>query len=178
MKPDYQIITARLVLKLMPQEDDEQLTQCVLSSPGLHRWIDWCHPAFSLDDAQKFILATRLNWVKSEAYGFGLYTRKDHAAIGMVAVNEHTAIWPVGYWLGDAYQKQGYAKEAIDALVEFCFSILKVTRIEIVCDPDNVPSQKLAQSCGASFEVSAPNRYIYNGIPKQGLVYAILPPES
>ncbi|MYM60555.1 GNAT family N-acetyltransferase [Vibrio sp. OCN044] len=181
MKPDYQIITARLVLKLMPQEDDEQLTQCVLSSPGLHRWIDWCHPAFSLDDAQKFILATRLNWVKSEAYGFGLYTRKDHTFIGMVAVNElyHTFnMASIGYWLGDAYQKQGYAKEAVDALVEFCFSILKVTRIEIVCDPDNVPSQKLAQSCGAGFEVSAPNRYIYNGIPKQGLVYAILPPES
>ncbi|GLT18237.1 ribosomal-protein-serine acetyltransferase [Vibrio zhanjiangensis] len=181
MKPDYQIVTARLVLKLIPQDDDEPFTQCVLASPSLHRWIDWCNQDFCVDEAQKFILATRLNWIKSEAFGFGLYTRKDNTFIGMVAVNElyHTFnMASIGYWLGDHYQKQGYAKEAVDALVEFCFAILKVTRIEVVCDPDNISSQKLAQSCGAVFEVSAPNRYIYNGKPKQGLVYAILPPKS
>ncbi|MFY2508317.1 GNAT family N-acetyltransferase [Vibrio pectenicida] len=180
MKPDYQIITPRLVLKLIPQEHDEQLAQCVITSPGLHRWIDWCHQDFSLDDAEKFILATRLNWIKSEAYGFGLYTRKDHTLIGMVAINElyHTFnMASIGYWLGDNYQQQGYAKEAVNALIEFCFAILKVTRIEVVCDPDNIPSQELVKSCGAVFEVSSPNRYIYNGEPKQGLVYSILPPK-
>ncbi|CAM2969257.1 GNAT family N-acetyltransferase [Vibrio neptunius] len=178
MGPDYHIITPRLVLKLIPQEDAKTLAQCVLQSPGLHRWIDWCHDKFTIQEAERFILATRLNWVKSEAYGFGLYRRSDHALIGMVAINEfyHTFnMASLGYWLHDSYHKQGYAKEALDALIEFCFAQLKITRIEIVCDPDNIPSQQLAESCGAQFEVSAENRYLFNGQPKQGLVYSIIP---
>ncbi|MCG9678570.1 GNAT family N-acetyltransferase [Vibrio sp. Isolate23] len=178
MSPDYHIITPRLVLKLIPQEDATKLADCVTSSPSLHRWIDWCHAQFSTKEAERFILATRLNWVKSEAYGFGVYRRCDNALIGMVAINElyHTFnMASLGYWLSDAYQKQGYAKEAFDSLVEFCFSQLKVTRIEVVCDPENKPSQKLAESCGAQYEVSAPNRYLFNGQPRQGFVYSILP---
>ena len=88
MGPDYHIITPRLVLKLIPQEDAEKLAQCVIQSPSLHRWIDWCHDKFTIKEAERFVLATRLNWVKSEAYGFGLYRRSDNALIGMVAINE------------------------------------------------------------------------------------------
>ncbi len=151
----------------------------ITQSPSLHDWVDWCREDFTLKEAERFILATRLNWVKAQAYGFGIFDRKHgNKLIGMVAINElyHTFnMASLGYWLGDEHQNQGYAKEALDALIEFCFSMLKLTRLEIVCDPDNLPSQKLAIACGAQFETMAKNRYLHHGIPKLGMVYSIVP---
>ncbi|MDA0147845.1 GNAT family N-acetyltransferase [Vibrio sp. LaRot3] len=178
MSPDYQIITPQFVLRLIGGECSEQLQTLVAQSPSLHQWIDWCHSDFSHSEAERFLLATRLNWVKSEAYGFGIFRRSDDKLIGMVAINELYQTFnmaSIGYWIGDDYQKQGYAKQAVDALVEFCFDILKLTRVEIVCDPENQASQRLAIACGATFETLAANRFVFNGKPKQGAVYSIIP---
>lgn len=178
MSPDYCIITRRLELKLIPHEDANKLRECVSNSPTLHRWIDWCEPDFTLEQAERFLLLTRLNWVKAEAYGFGVYHRETNELLGMVAINElyHTFnMLSVGYWIRDNVQRNGYAKEALEGLVNFCFKQLKVTRIEIVCDPENKASQKLIEQCGAQFEAKARNRFIYDGKPKSGLVYSIIP---
>lgn len=178
MSPDYQIITREFVLRLIDAEESKALQQLVVRSPSLHQWIEWCHADFSLNEADRFILATRLNWVKSDAYGFGIFRRSDDALVGMVAINELYQTFnmaSLGYWLADEFQHQGYARKALLALCEFCFDILKLTRLEIVCDPDNQASQKLATVCGAKFETLAANRFIFNGKPKQGAVYSIIP---
>ncbi len=178
MSPDYQILSPRLVLKLIDSDHALELQARVALSPSLHRWIDWCEPNFSRIDAEQFIVATRLNWVKSHAYGFGIFRRCDGELLGMVAINEfyHTFnMASIGYWVSDDYQGQGYAKEAINALVEFCFSQLKLSRLEIVCDPDNHASQQVAKRCGAEFEALARNRFIFNKKPRDGMVYAIVP---
>ncbi|KJY83035.1 ribosomal-protein-serine acetyltransferase [Vibrio galatheae] len=178
MSPDYQIITQDLVLRLISSDECQDIQQCVIDSPSLHRWIDWCHAAFSLDDAERFVMATRLNWVKSEAYGFGVFCRTSNQLLGMVAINElyHTFnMASIGYWIADRHQGKGYANKAVSALAEFCFAQLKLTRIEVVCDPSNLPSQKLIESCGGVFEVKAKNRFIFNGQPKTGLVYSLIP---
>lgn len=178
MTPDYQIITQTLTLRLITLEDTKPLFDCISHSPSLHRWVDWCHPDFSIDDTERFILATRLNWVKGDAYGFGVFSRKTDELLGMVAINElyHTFnMASIGYWISDAFQGQGIGKQAVNALIEFCFDMLKLSRVEIVCDPDNVPSQRLIESCGAQFECQAANRFIFDGKPKAGLVYSIIP---
>lgn len=178
MNPEYQIITPKLSLRLINSEDSEKLNACIKHSPSLHQWIDWCHADFSIDDAEKFILATRLNWVKSEAYGFGVFCRHSDNLLGMVAINElyHTFnMASIGYWIADEYQGQGFATAAVNALIEFCFAQLKLTRIEVVCDPENQASQKLIEKCGGIFEARAKNRFLFNGCPKVGLVYSIVP---
>ncbi|WP_194437744.1 GNAT family N-acetyltransferase [Vibrio fluminensis] len=178
MSPDYQIITPEFVLRLIDAEESEQLRELVSRSTSLHQWIEWCHPEFSSIEADRFLLATRLNWVKADAYGFGIFRRSDDQLLGMVAINELYQTFnmaSLGYWLADEYQHQGYGRKALMALCEFCFDILKLTRLEIVCDPDNHASQKLAIACGAKFETLAANRFLFNGKPKQGAVYSIIP---
>lgn len=178
MTSDYCIITPRLELRLIPHEDALKLQHCVQRSPSLHRWIDWCQADFSFEQAERFLLATRLNWVKSEAYGFGVYRRTDNELLGMVAINElyHTFnMVSLGYWIADSHQRSGYGKEALQSLITFCFEQLKITRVEIVCDPENEASQELALQCGARFETRARNRFVYDGKPKDGLVFSVIP---
>ncbi len=112
------------------------------------------------------------------AFGFALFDRKTEQFLGMVALNEfyHTFnMGSLGYWLRDDAQKQGYALEALDALVEFSFANLLLTRLEIVCDPGNTASHRLAERIGATYECLAQNRFIFDGKPKAGLVYSLIP---
>lgn len=178
MSPDFQIVTQRLQLRLITLGEAAEFAECVRQSPSLHQWIDWCNDQFSTQEAERFILANRLNWVKADAYGFGVFDKKQQKLLGMVAINEfyHTFnMASLGYWVADAYQQQGAGKEALEALIEFCFSRLELTRLEIVCDPDNVASQRLATACGAQQESVARNRFLFDGRPKDGIVYSLIP---
>ncbi len=177
MLPDFQIVTQRLQLRLLKLEEAQVLSDCISHSPSLHQWVDWCHDGFSKKDAEQFILANRLNWVKADAYGFGVFD-KQQKFVGMVAINEFYRVFnmaSLGYWIADDFQHKGFGKEAVDALIEFCFSQLKLTRIEIVCDTENLPSQKLALACGAVKENVARNRFLFNDQPKDGIVFSLIP---
>ncbi|PCD88674.1 GNAT family N-acetyltransferase [Vibrio mediterranei] len=179
MNTHYTIYTKRLCLRLLDLNDAEQLAVAIQESPSLHQWIDWCHKDFTQHEAMDFIGATRVNWVKAVAFGFALFDRKTEQFLGMVALNEfyHTFnMGSLGYWLRDDAQKQGYALEALDALVEFSFANLLLTRLEIVCDPGNTASHRLAERIGATYECLAQNRFIFDGKPKAGLVYSLIPP--
>ncbi|AMG04857.1 GNAT family N-acetyltransferase [Vibrio mimicus] len=178
MTPDFQIITQRLQLRLITADETNDLVERIRQSQSLHHWVDWCHALFSVQEAEQFIQATRLNWVKAEAYGFGVFERETQTLVGMMAINEfyHTFnMASLGYWIADDYQRRGYGKEALTALILFCFERLELTRLEIVCDPDNVPSQALALRCGAVQEQVAPNRFLYAGEPKAGIVFSLIP---
>lgn len=178
MSPDFQIVTQRLQLRLITLDETEQLANCVRQSPSLHQWVDWCSADFSDLEAERFVLATRLNWVKADSYGFGIFDKRQQTLLGMVAINEfyHTFnMASLGYWVADHHQQQGVGREALNALIEYCFSHMKLTRLEIVCDPDNAPSQRLAIACGAQQESLARNRYLFNGQPRDGIVFALIP---
>ncbi|MGF1696078.1 GNAT family N-acetyltransferase [Vibrio lamellibrachiae] len=181
MTPQFTLSTPRLQLRLIEPDEAELFCSSITSSPSLHQWVDWCHSSFSKKDAERFILATRLNWVRGEAYGFGLFRHSDNQLIGMVAINElyHTFnMASLGYWVADEYQHQGYAKEATLAVIDFCFNLLRVTRLELVCDPLNLASHALANSCDAQQESLARNRFIYDGQPRDGLVFSLIPPKD
>ncbi|MCW8346469.1 GNAT family N-acetyltransferase [Vibrio sp. ZSDZ65] len=181
MNTNYAIYTPRLALRLLTLSDAAEFAHVVRRSPSLHQWIDWCHSEFSDIDAHDFIAATRLNWVKANAFGFALFERETDTFVGMVALNEfyHTFnMGSLGYWLADAAHSKGYAKEGLEALIEFSFATLLLTRLEIVCDPYNEPSQALATRVGATYECLADNRFIFNGQPRQGKVYSIIPPKK
>jgi RimJ/RimL family protein N-acetyltransferase len=178
MKPDFEIVTQRLELKLIPSSNAEQFARLVADSYSLHRWMDWTHRDFGYQEALDFIQSTRLNWVKALSYGFGVYLKGTEELAGMVAITEfqHTTnMASIGYWIGDRYQKKGYGKEALEALIEFSFSKLQLTRLEIVCDPDNIRGHILALKCGATEECLAKNRYIFNDKPRDGLVFSVVP---
>ncbi|MBD1556516.1 GNAT family N-acetyltransferase [Vibrio sp. S9_S30] len=176
--PDFCIITKRIELRLIKNEEVESFTQAIQTSPSLHQWLDWCDHDFSTEDGYDFLIANRLNWLKGLAFGFGIFERETNQFIGMVALTERYLSFNMGclgYWISDSHQHQGYGKEALDALIECCFSKMKLTRLEIVCDPENIISHKIAEKCGAICEGIARNRFVHNGKPKDGLVYSIIP---
>ena len=46
------------------------------------------------------------------------------------------------------YQNQGFASEAVQAVVTWAFSEPNVTAIEAEADANNMPSQRVLEKCG------------------------------
>lgn len=85
----------------------------------------------------------------------------------------------VGYIVNEDYRRQGYAEEALSAVIEEAFDS-GVHRIYAQCDPRNVPSRKLLEKLGMRREGHFIQNIYFrkdeNGDPvwKDTFVYAIL----
>ena len=54
----------------------------------------------------------------------------------------------IGYGVLEEYQGQGYAAEAVDAVVVWALNQPNVTRVEAETAPDNRASQRVLEKCG------------------------------
>ena len=74
---------------------------------------------------------------------------KDNTCIGYVqAVPMDDGTWEVGYHIGGAFTKQGYATEAVKAFLPVIMPKLGIDRIKGICLADNKASQKVMERCG------------------------------
>lgn len=58
----------------------------------------------------------------------------------------------VAYTIAEAYQAQGLGSEAAQAILNYGFEKLILTRLICLIDPENIASQKVAKKIGMSFE--------------------------
>ena len=54
----------------------------------------------------------------------------------------------IGYGIMEEYQGQGYATEALQALLAWAFSKPEVTRVEAETEAENIASQRVLEKCG------------------------------
>ncbi len=65
----------------------------------------------------------------------------------------------VAYTLAEAYQGRGLGSEAAQAILKYGFEVLKLSRLICLIDPENIPSQKVAEKLGMHFEKEARDEY-------------------
>jgi [ribosomal protein S5]-alanine N-acetyltransferase len=69
----------------------------------------------------------------------------------------------LGYWVGQPYWRNGYAREAIAAIIDYGFGILGIETIRAYTDPSNAPSQKVLEHCKlknvGEIELTKPTRH-------------------
>jgi ribosomal-protein-alanine N-acetyltransferase len=79
----------------------------------------------------------------------------DGKIVGTALVFKHdagSARVELGYVIGRAHWRQGYAKEALAGLCAHAFERMAIRRIEAEVDPDNVPSNALLRALGFTLE--------------------------
>jgi ribosomal-protein-serine acetyltransferase len=141
------------------------------------QWLPWCHAGYSERDAATWLARCEASWEAGEEYEFALF---DHAGeyVGGAGLNQFRPVHNLanlGYWVRQSRQGQGLIVEAIQRLTRFGFETLGLTRIEIVTVPDNLPSRRVAEKAGATFECFARNRLILCGTPITAAVYSFAP---
>ena len=75
--------------------------------------------------------------------------KKDGTNIGYVqAVPLDGGVWEIGYHIGAKYTGQGYATEAVKALLPVIMAKIGITKMAGVCLAGNVASRKVLEKCG------------------------------
>lgn len=78
-----------------------------------------------------------------------------------VEITEEEGVADLGFMLGKAYQKHGYALEAGKAILEYAFTIDGITSVRARIHPDNKESIKLCERLGMNYNHTKDEMLVY-----------------
>jgi RimJ/RimL family protein N-acetyltransferase len=167
-----------VVLRPLRTADVDALLAAVLESVNeLSIWLPWCHAGYSRDDALRYIEESGKAWTDVAYFAFGIIRASDEAFLGAIAIN-HIAkpnrLANVGYWMRSSCVGRGYMIAAARLAAKFAFEQLQLTRLEIVCMPNNLRSRRVAESLGAQLECIARNRLSMHGTAHDAALYSLV----
>jgi len=113
-----------------------------------------------------------------EGYPFHVFRANDDRMVGACNITHVqrgvAQSAQLGYWIGEAYAKQGFGRAAVKAACLFCFDDLGLHRIEAAVQPDNAASIKVLNAVGFQEEGLARGYLKINGQWEDHVIYAKL----
>ncbi|MBO4897161.1 MAG: GNAT family N-acetyltransferase [Clostridia bacterium] len=91
-----------------------------------------------------------LNPQKWEWYAIWMIELKNGTHIGELCFKglDINGVAEIGYGISEEYQNQGYAAEAVKAVLTWAFKNPEVTAIEAETDAENTASKRVLEKCG------------------------------
>lgn len=176
MLPEFR--TARLALRQIAVADTAAM-HAVFGDPEAMR--HWDSPP-SADVERTAALVAYLAGVEPRFQGAWVATLDGESAPAAM-VNYHSVVashrrLAVGYILARRLWGRGLMAEAMTALLDHCVDTLDAHRVEALIEPENLPSQRLAERLGFRCE-SGPlrDRFIVGGEFRSVRMWALFAPE-
>lgn len=146
-KPTIQ--TERLILRPMRSEDIPDLKEWMADKELYAYWgkrpgkTDK-NPALLFEKAEK----------PSKSFHLGIEAKENRKVIGelWVYLIENDRMAKIAIRFGKEYHGRGYATEAVNAMVGFCFENTELQRIWTDVDVNNIASCKVLEKCGFTKE--------------------------
>jgi RimJ/RimL family protein N-acetyltransferase len=89
------------------------------------------------------------DWRTGRFYVFGIWHRESGAYLGDICIMpQREGQAEIGYYLASEAEGQGYAREALGAIVQFGFEQMQAGRLLIRCFADNERAQQVALAHG------------------------------
>ncbi|MEL6511549.1 MAG: GNAT family protein [Pseudomonadota bacterium] len=140
-------------------------------------------PSWADDHLSRKSFTNRVYWAqRSVANGSAvplfLIRREDETLLGAITLDNirrgPAQAGTLGYWIGAPHARQGFMREAIQAVVHYGFSQLDLSRIEAACLPENNASRGVLEKCGFKYEGVAQSYLQINGRWRNHVLYANL----
>ncbi len=172
--------TERLTLRL-PTHSDYRVWAALrdMSRAFLVPW----DPLWTEDALSRKAFTNRVYWAaRAEAAGTAvplfLIRRSDAALVGAVTLDNirrgPAQAGTLGYWVGAPHARQGYMREALEAVVHYAFTDLDLSRLEAGCLPENAASRGVLEKVGFKYEGVAQSYLQINGRWRNHVLYANL----
>ncbi len=149
------------------------------SAEGLVPW----EPAWAADHLTRKGFTNRVIWAQrsitqDSALPLFLIRRDDQRLIGALTLDNirrgPAQCGTLGYWMGQPFQRQGFMREALLALVHHAWQVLDLSRLEAACLPENAASRGVLEACGFKYEGVAQSYLQINGRWRTHVLYAAL----
>ncbi|MDP2062990.1 MAG: GNAT family protein [Phaeovulum sp.] len=179
-KPKLRIETERLTLRLPLHSDFRDWLS--LRAESRDFLVPW-EPTWLPEHLTRKAFANRVYWAGRASAGgtalpLFLIRREDAAFVGAITLDNirrgPAQGGTLGYWVGGKFARQGYMREAIQAVVHHAFSTLDLSRVEAACLPENLASRGCLEKCGFKYEGVAQSYLQINGRWRNHVLFAIL----
>ena len=144
----------------------------------IYPWMEWCHPAYSVEDSSSWVMGRDAAWNAGTDYSFAICEAQTDAFLGGAGLNQLNHLHRfanLGYWVRTAGTQRGVATAATRLVARFGFETLHLHRVEIVASVDNHASQRVAEKAGAIREGVLRNRLLLHGQMHAAVMFSMIP---
>lgn len=145
--------TARLLLKPPSYDEIEALFELYREEETMKYY--GLFPVSEKESLSQLIDIHYKNFDQKKALRFFIYLKESQEMIGTLGFHHwvpQAERAEVGYLLNQKHLRQGYMKEALNALIHFCFFELGLSRVEALTYPENEASKALLLGLGFQAE--------------------------
>ena len=146
------------------------------SCTEVFRWLPWCHPQYSMAEAEEWIRSRPPLAAEGREYSFAI-VGEDGRFLGGCGLNQINRIHRfanLGYWVRTSATGRGVATTAVRQVADFAFQDTDLVRLEIVCAVGNERSQRVAERAGAIREGVLRHRLLVHGQPVDAVMYGLV----
>jgi len=169
------IYTERLLLRPLDLTDAEALFAFFSDAEVMRYWST--RPWTSIEQAEAFIEQSQQGIETGQCLRLGIVRRPDLNLIGqctLFGINSSCRRAEIGYSLGRLNWGNGFANEALAALITYAFETMNLNRIEADIDPRNTGSARVLHRLGFSKEGYLRERWIVGKEVSDSELYGLL----
>jgi RimJ/RimL family protein N-acetyltransferase len=172
------VVTPRTTLREVCSDDLQDLME-VNGDPEVTHFLPYA-TWVSLADAAAWLERMNKLVATGSARQLVIVRNADEKVIGTALLfkfDEGSSRLELGYVIGRAHWKQGYAAEALRALLSHVFTGLRIRRVEAEVNPSNLASNALLKSLGFTQEGYLRERWVAKGATYGVNIYGLLATE-
>jgi RimJ/RimL family protein N-acetyltransferase len=161
-------------MELRPwREDDIPALHAACQDPEIQRWIPLIPRPYTLKDARAFVAGM----VELGPHQFAI--EEDGRLVGSIGMRVNDGgTGHVGYWCAREVRGRGIVTGALREICRYGFDELGVARLELITDPDNTASQRVAEKVGFTREGVLRSHLLHpDGRRRDSVMFSLLPGE-
>jgi len=174
--PFPELKTGRLLLRKLEKTDANEMF-FLRSNENVLRYIGR-EPAKTIIEVEEFINKINKAVDENESILWGITFLHDPSIImGTICIwnfKKENYRGEIGYILHPDHWRKGIMKEAVNAVVDYGFTVLGLHSIEALLDPDNIASTFVLESTGFIKEGHLKESIYYNGNFRDEAIYSRL----
>lgn len=172
-------VDPNITLKLPTLKNAPELFAVIdRNRPYLRKHLYWVDHAVSVENSKTFIKESRQQFKKQAGFALCIfYYQKIIGTISLQYIDKEDFKTEIGYWLSEDQQGKSIMRKSCQALITYCFDILKLHRIEIRCALTNVASQHIPEKLGFTQEGILREAAFINGQFHDLFLYSLLSSE-
>jgi RimJ/RimL family protein N-acetyltransferase len=155
---------------LRPFEDNDApaLAAAIGDDPELDRWTRIPFP-YTEAHAREFIAST-------EEAAFAILDRMSGELLGGIGARVYDmAVVEIGYWVRADARGRGVATQALELVARHAFDELGAARVQLLTEPDNLASQRVAEKAGFTREGVLRSLLDFKGRRRDAVMFSLLP---
>jgi RimJ/RimL family protein N-acetyltransferase len=179
VKPPDPPLTDGAILLRPPEEGDVDAMTAACQEEEIQRWT----PAprkYTKADAHKFVRNSAERWATGAGAPFAVVNASDSRFLGLICVRVihmhiERSIGQFVFWVAREARGRGVATRALVLVSRWAFDGMGLARLQLVTEPENVPSQRVAERAGFRREGILRSYIELHGSRRDAVMYGLLP---